>query len=661
MRVLGLSFLNEVLLWGALAAAVPVALHLLRRQRYRELPFSGFLFLSREMRKRLEARKLSELLLLALRVLLVILISASLAGPELGGLVLSSGATSLAIVMDQSASMAVRVDGETLFHEARKRAREIVERAASGDRITLVGAASKPVILAMEEQPGGGTVRKILEGMSPLPYGGDLGRGVEEAETILAASKLPNRKLVVLTDGQERVSAEAGKADGEVQAEIVTLSTGSPGNLYVEEVSLPKILAGGPEHRLGVSVANGGLSRVSGSVRVNLDGAYRGERLLSLGPGESVKADFDLSVEPGLHGGFFELTGDDLALDNRRLFLLGVDRRPRIALVGAQSVRRFVELALSADSATDRSELEVRSFHSLAQVLASLGQRDSPEALILCDLGDFDAEKAGKLARIRAAGLGVWVFLGPKTIPSLVNEALARSDILPIRLLGRQKGDWTASMMAKAPGLLPSSKKLARSLEETPFSERQRFISRSGAALTLLSYSDGEPLLMEIPSDPPLFVTGSSADRAFGEMAVSPFFVLMARKISWRLIGDRDLGALDAGTNFLHQEAGQWFFLRNPTNLESGGVTPSGELMPGILVHRSRRKIDQWRAIALPREESILRYPGQTAAPQKGHDQDSSHRGRRSISLPLILFCLALLVAEGLLASHIAQEETNSS
>src|ERR687893_19025 len=98
-----MNFLYPAFLLGALAVAVPVVLHLLRRDVAPELPFTAVRLLKKSPVERSRRRRLRDLILLAARVAALLLLAAAFARPYFAA---AAGAAPLRIVaVDRSFSM----------------------------------------------------------------------------------------------------------------------------------------------------------------------------------------------------------------------------------------------------------------------------------------------------------------------------------------------------------------------------------------------------------------------------------------------------------------------------------------------------------------------------------------------------------------------------
>jgi hypothetical protein len=113
------TFLAPIwLLLGALAA-VPLLLHLLRRRIGSRVEFPAVRYLLRAEREHSRRLKLRNLLLMFLRVLVVILVALAAARPIGNAPIGGHPPTALAIVLDNSLSTTVMVDGRSVFERLR--------------------------------------------------------------------------------------------------------------------------------------------------------------------------------------------------------------------------------------------------------------------------------------------------------------------------------------------------------------------------------------------------------------------------------------------------------------------------------------------------------------------------------------------------------------
>src|SRR5437762_8108111 len=104
-----MSFLNPYLLFGGLALAIPVLIHLVRREKSEIVPFSSLMFLLRVPKRSIRQQKIKNLLLMALRLLLLAFLVGSFARPYISQQTASPAAggnnRAVVLMLDNSYSM----------------------------------------------------------------------------------------------------------------------------------------------------------------------------------------------------------------------------------------------------------------------------------------------------------------------------------------------------------------------------------------------------------------------------------------------------------------------------------------------------------------------------------------------------------------------------
>src|SRR5262249_4444778 len=129
---------NPLFFIGSLALAFPVLIHLVRREKTEIIPFSSLMFLLRVPKRAIRQQKIKNLLLLALRLLLLALLVGSFARPYLpqqaNAPVVTGKDRAVALMLDNSYSMRYGDNFSKLKSEAGKR----IDALGAGDRMALI-------------------------------------------------------------------------------------------------------------------------------------------------------------------------------------------------------------------------------------------------------------------------------------------------------------------------------------------------------------------------------------------------------------------------------------------------------------------------------------------------------------------------------------------
>ena len=140
-------FLNPAVLFGLLAASIPVLIHLFNLRKLKKIEFSTLAFLKELQKNKIRKIKLKQWLLLALRVLIVLLLIMAFARPTLEGVAIggttSAAKTTAVFLLDDTYSMSV-VDGKgSYFNQAKGTIHELIRQLQEGDEAALVLTSDK--------------------------------------------------------------------------------------------------------------------------------------------------------------------------------------------------------------------------------------------------------------------------------------------------------------------------------------------------------------------------------------------------------------------------------------------------------------------------------------------------------------------------------------
>ena len=133
-----MQFLRPEMLWGLLALAVPIAVHLFnfRKQRIVYFPFTSFL---REIKEETQQQsKIKHLLILLLRLLAISLIVLAFAQPTWNNTSAAGGKKNISIYIDNSFSMENQKDGISLLDKAKNKALDIVFAHGENDNYQII-------------------------------------------------------------------------------------------------------------------------------------------------------------------------------------------------------------------------------------------------------------------------------------------------------------------------------------------------------------------------------------------------------------------------------------------------------------------------------------------------------------------------------------------
>ncbi len=357
-----MGFLSPLFLALGLGAAVPLLIHLLRRRTGVRIQFPAVRYLARAEQEHSRRLKLRNLLLMLLRVAAIVAIALAAARPvsrALGHVVGAGHApTAVAIVLDNSLSTSVIVDGRPLLDALKAVARRVAERAAPADRVWLVTADART--------RGGtaGAVGSAIARTTPLAGAGDLPRAVLSAAALVRVAGVVDPVVALVTDGQ--ATAWPGATDiGGVRLAIYTLDGPAPANRAVTAaVARPVRWTPRGEITATVSGRPGPGAGDSTTYRIVLGGRTLARGAVAVVPPDSGTGPgggggpISLHAAPperGWIGGSVELEPDELRGDDARYVAFRIGEPP-VAAVDS-SAGAFLRTAAEALVANARVSL----------------------------------------------------------------------------------------------------------------------------------------------------------------------------------------------------------------------------------------------------------------------------------------------------------------
>jgi len=375
-------------------AAAPVAFHLLMRRRRRRIFFSTKMFFHRVSPRLTIHRKLRELLLLAARVLLIALLLLALARLTLTGIgdVLGIGGNqAVAVVVDNSGSMAGRVKGG---EEATSKMKTALEGARTLLANMQDGAKAGVVPLVPDPKAGrlGGMTSKkellldSLEKLQVTEASGDPARAILQAMALLKeAAPAGGGAVHVFTDLQETEWKESQISAQEVQENvrvffhrIPTAAAELPNVcLTSARTSSRRILPRQP-YQVEVLLRNDGGEDLE--IRVNRQDSEHAipdtkKVLIAAGAKKRVRLGFR-PRSPGHHWIRIWIEGDGFAGDNRASISYICEPKGDIYFVGEQKAGDFGLLPLAFSPHGDgRYTSLVPSFCSLKNLRGRIEQK----------------------------------------------------------------------------------------------------------------------------------------------------------------------------------------------------------------------------------------------------------------------------------------------
>ncbi len=555
-----MSFLNPLLLIGALGIGLPILAHLLNRFQVQSTDWAAMRFLNSSVRVRSRQIKLRDLLLLILRCLALLLLVFALARPTWKSASWLPGErrAGVVIAIDSSFSMQQGVEGSTRFDKALKSIEVIRDQMAPGDPVTLVllGGDHRVVLRNMAYD----RVRfdKALNDLKAGPGTLDLGNAPKRIAELVADMEAPQKEVYLITDGQasdwKQPSSQLrdALADMGAKAQVFVLPVpGEAANLAVTDMELVSgVLRKGTTARYRATVRNCGSSPVSNiSVQCRVDDVEIDRKMIPLiqaGASESVSL-FVPFHNAGATRITAEITGDELAADNVRRSVAVVRDRVSVLCVdgsSGDSGRLVVASLLARADGVQGEDYVVRSIPWLSFPAEDLNKVD---VIVIADVPEITEQQATQLDQFVRKGNGLIWFAGDTVKINSWNERAAsvKNPILPSIIKGRIETSDELGGGKPLDANMPDHSicEPLRSLPEDLLSEtrflRLLKVEPTPNSFTVLQLAgSGAPVLLEQSlGRGQVFQFTTTAESTWNNMALTPVFPMVMQQIVTYLSG----------------------------------------------------------------------------------------------------------------------------
>ncbi len=554
------NFLNPIILLAAgVAVLFPLLIHIFNRQKVKKILFSSLLFLRSLEKTRMRRVKIKEYLLLIIRSLIILLAVAAFARPAIKGTFASRvGAhakTSSVILLDNSYSLGYETKEGPLFKLAINKAKTILQQLKEGDENSLILFNSQPQLVNPRPTYDFKNQIKFLDEEAKLSAGiTNPGAALKKGYEILKDSKNLNQEIYLITDMEKSgwSSLYPGFLSGEnkkIKLYVVDISPPAKQNLAIEKIEFGnQLIESGKPFQLSVQIANfSSLPVTNLLVGLYLDGKRVGQSDVDIGRGGKSTLKFTSAVEKaGIHTGFFELTDDDLMIDNRRYFAFRIPEKIIVLLVGENDGdTRYLNLALNPSDASDATK-EITQVSKGAFPAVDFSQY---QVVIFSNLSKLSDVSLANLERFVRKGGGVFFLLGNRIDPEFYSKEILKNffelNIGASMALTRSAGgffdlekfDLSHPIFQVYRNVEKEKLPVIKffSIFQLPESENMRVIARFNSgkpALVEKSYGAGKVLLL-----------AASLEKSEGELVMHPFFVpLINRSVEYLA---SDLSRLD--------------------------------------------------------------------------------------------------------------------
>ncbi len=500
-----MNFLSPGLLFGLLAASIPILIHLLNLRKLKKIDFSTLHFLKLIEKQKVRRVKLIQWLLMALRVMIVAMLVLGFSRPVVQDVRIpgftSASKTTAVIVVDDSFSMEV-VDGRgSWFNQMKNGVNLILSGLKEGDDVSVVFTSGSYSELASPSSDFL-NLKKLISQIEPGFQTGMLNSAILKAASIIGESDNLNKELYIFSDfqkstlGNEREFTDVSALlDSRVKTRLFYFNSKEVVNSAVTAVKVNnQIFEPGKDISVTATIRNYSEDDINnGLVSLFVNGERGAQKSYNLASGKITDVTLSARVDkPGFSEIRVEIDEDDLKADNSRFASIYLPYEFKVVLLGKASDLKFINAAIEAGSFAGNMQI-------IRKEISQTGSLDFGDVNMVIAAGSGIGGDLSKLKEYVKQGGGIMLFPGENTTLAEYSSLLSAFGVVAPQEMKKD---------AKAlPGKFTSIRfehPLLREIFQTQYGNSVEspelftyFRIPSGSGTDIISLSDGGSFLKE--------------------------------------------------------------------------------------------------------------------------------------------------------------------
>jgi len=533
-------FSAPIFLYFLPAAGLPVLFHLFLKQKKRQLLFPTLMFFHMTDPKLNSRRKIHQLLLLLMRVLLIAFILLALSRPKFQSSIQMGGKISAVVVVDNSGSMSdIAGDEKTKLELAVEGAKRLVSLLGDSAGMNIVTLVEDPAVTSGESLTSDTeSLLTLLDTITPTDATGIAGNALAKAFKLLQADSDRGGVVHVFSDLQEAewtddaLQSESANDSINVILHRIESPTRRQANVAISSIQFPrqKILAGHPL-KFGVVCTNN--SAATANIRVNsIDNQdKKSTQKVVLEPGRSQTVEVAISPDtPGYHWLKTWIEGDGFAADNQAPIGIVCGQTATVLFAGSPSEFGVLPTAFSPDdygqltgmiSEFSRSDQIPRAQGEKPILIVTTWEEISQNNQASSDLRQY-VEAGGNLLLVPSARRAGTNIKPPAWLEAVTKSRLSNARGIKVESMTKESGFW--SRIREATGT--ASPEYVTVFTFYPLELSEEFTPLLGIDFEKVFFAHRE---LERGN---IYVSGTAFDPRWNTLPLSGLIVVMAQSIA---------------------------------------------------------------------------------------------------------------------------------
>lgn len=521
-----MQFLHPYILWGLLALAIPIIIHLFHFRRFKKVYFTNVKFLKEIKEEKSTRNKLRNLLVLLSRLAAFALLILAFAQPFISrDETTKSGKNNISIFIDNSYSMLAASEDVPLLDKAKRKAEEIVKAYAPTDQFQIMSHELKGSQLRWLSQENAIIAIEDIESSPEVNVLSNV-----QLKQKQSAPSDGNHIVYLLSDFQESITDLTDLQDTISEVNLLPFQAINESNISVDSAWFQAVVpAVNQNNKLFVKLSNHSNNRKDDvRVSIQMKGQTRPEGTVDIPANSSIIDTINVLVtDPGWQEMTIKVEDHPVQFDDSYYLSFNIKENVKVLSVHDQAPNRYLSALFAGLSQFD-----------LVHTPASNIQYDELklyDLIILSDLRTISSGLAGELSSYIASGGNTLIFPAKNADKESYNACLNR---LNANTMLNWKDDENSVFKINTSEFVFSNvyQSLGRNLKLPSTKGNFTFSELSArGAESLLQYRNGQNYISKYSLDKgKLYICAAPIDKKYNDLTINAeIFVPLLYKVAF--------------------------------------------------------------------------------------------------------------------------------
>jgi hypothetical protein len=412
-----MQFLFPAFLFGLLAIAIPIIIHLFNFRRFKTVYFSNVSFLKEVKEETASRSRIKHLLVLAARILAITFLVLAFAQPFIPkrNTNIAAGKKYVSVYVDNSFSMGAMSGGVRLLDRAKQAAKEIIQNYAANDEFQLITndlQGKHQRLIGREE------FLSMLEEVEISPTSRSLSEISRRQSDILSTENSRNKIAYLLSDYQRNMGDFV--PDSTVKYNLLPLAADAQQNIFVDTAWFNEpVQLLNQNVKLIVRIKNTGEKASEGNrLALKLNGQTKGIADFSVDAGSYTYDTIGFVInQAGWNQAELSIQDYPITYDDTYFFSFLVADKLKVLAINENRSNAYVDALFKGQAEFDYTSTQAGSLN--------YSQIKGNQFVILADLHTISSGLSAAIGSFLADGGSVALFPGDKCDVESYNKFLA--------------------------------------------------------------------------------------------------------------------------------------------------------------------------------------------------------------------------------------------